>query len=293
MTGTISTGSFENEKPFFSVTEILQGDAVVGLTDQDIQHRQAELYAMCERLFSDRARAAYADRIANTYRNIRFYDGKGGLKYPSVTSIIGWDEDFHIPPDQLAQYAARGTIIHKQVQIYLESGVWKQPKDIPEIYPELVTVTKGGLGLELDDVDFQKFYEEYPIKVLSTESVVYNHEHQYAGRADIVGYIDPENPGKWGKVAGVKMGVPSLFDVKTGSVDKTKCMKQLTAYAKGEHKIPLDDNLGADTIAQVCVIHLNKETQQGFSKPILETNLDKYWTLFLRDREEFRNRYGI
>ena len=290
-TGKISTGQYENESPFYSVQEIMEYeegnckvDAESVKTFQEgIKKRQQELHQICYDQFQRHAEVSFQDRLAKTYRNIRFYEGKDGIKYPSVTSIIGWDKDFHMPPDELAQYASRGTIIHKQVEIFLAAGEWKEPKDIPEIYPDLVILKRGNLALEYDNVDFQTFYKDYPFKVIEQESTVMNHDLRYAGRQDIKCVIESENKGKWAKIEGVLYDVPTILDVKTStSLDKTAGFKQQTAYWHCQ-----------EDVEQVGLIHLTKDNKCGYGKPAIIQDQEKYWHLFLKDHENFKNRYGI
>lgn len=284
-TGTISTGSYENEKPFYSIKEVIEIDEDQNtlITDFEIEKRQKELHDICFSQFKKQEVASYQEKLAKTYRNIRFYEGKDGLKYPSVTSIINWDKDFHIPPDELKQYASRGTIIHKQVEIFLSTGEWKEPKDIPEIYPDLVIVTRGNLGLEIDDVDFRTFYKDYPFKVITLEDTLLNHDLKYGGRLDIKCVIESENKGKWDKIEGVIFDKPTILDVKTGkSLDKTSALKQQTAYWHCDNEVE-----------QVGIIHLTNENKCGYAKPTICTNSEKYWHLFLKDLENFSNRYGL
>lgn len=282
-TGKISTGPYENEAPFFSVKEIIQEEGEESLSDIVIKDRQAQLQDMCYSQFRRRAEQAYAERIAKEYQNIRFYDGKDGLKYPSVTSIIGMDEQFFISPDELAQYGARGTVIHKQIEIFLMTGEWKKPQDIAEVAPCYLTVLKGSLGLDMEDVDFRAFYAEYPFKVISLEATVLSHEYRYGGRVDIQCVIESKNPGKWAKIEGVKFDVPTILDVKSStSLDKMKGLTQQAAYAKA-----------VEGIQQIGLIHLNKEVKQGFSAPQITTNLERYWALFAKKREDFKQRYAI
>lgn len=281
-TGVISTGSYENEKPFFSVKEIIEGDDIISMPDGLISDRQKQLHDICYQQFKRQAEVAYSEKIAKTYQNIRFYDGNNGVKYPSVTSVIGWDSDFHMPPEELSQYGARGTIIHKQVEIFLRTGEWKEPKDIPEIYPDLVTLKGGNLGLQVDNVDFQAFYKDYPFKVLKLEETCLNHEFKYGGRVDIKCVIESANKGKWGAITGILYDVPTLLDIKSGEVVKVKVMKQLTAYGKCDPEIQ-----------QIGVIPLKKDNVKGYAKPILETDMEKYWALFKKDLFNFKQRYGI
>jgi len=263
--GTISSGKYENEKPFFSLKETYDN-----VEDKDFaEKRLKELANICRGKFEEIEKRSQIEKLVKIREDLRFYD-IGSLQYPSVTSIISWDKDFFIDPIDLKQYAARGTIIHKQVERFLLTQQWPNPKEIPEIYPEYVIVTKGALNLSLDDVDFRGFYEKYPFIASIHEQTVYNTEHLYAGRYDIKGKYN-------GKI--------TIFDVKTtGSVNKTECMKQLSAYAHCE---------GNEDVEQLCLIHLNKKTKQGFSAPIIEENVEKYWHLFLDDRKKFKQRFGV
>ena len=205
-TGTISTGQWENSKPFYAVEEVWETDEII--PDLAIQERQMVLHDMCYEQFKRQSELCYQDKIAKTYENIRFYDGVNGIKYPSVTSIIGMDEEFSMSPDELSQYGARGTIIHKQIEIFLKTGEWKEPKNIPEIFPDWLTMANGNLALTLDGYDFRSFYKDYPFKVIDLEKTVLNHDLRYGGRLDIKCLIDSKNPGKWAKEE-------VLFDVPT------------------------------------------------------------------------------
>lgn len=279
-TGKISVGQYENESPFFSLKETVEYENGE-FTDEMMQARQKQLQDYCYQQFQKQAERAKFDRIKKEYQNIRFYEEDGKL-YPSVTSITNWDADFRVPPDELQQYSARGTIIHKQVEIFLKTGEWKTPKQIPEIYPELVTLSQGSLSLSLDGYDFSQFYKDYPFKVLAQEERVINREEVYAGRLDIRGIIESSNRGKWDKVEGLLYDVETVFDIKTGTIDKTKHMMQQTAYAHCN-----------DSIKQMVLIPLTSENKCGYAKPVVEIDKDKYWHLFKRERDNFKKRYGV
>ena len=281
-TGTIPTGRFENEKPFYAVEELIEESEPNSICDGMIEDRQQMLHDICYKQFKQQAERSNIERIAKEYQNIRFYPGANGLQYPSVTSIIGWDADFKMPEDELQQYGSRGTIIHKQVEIFLTTGEWKEPKDIPEIYPDLVIVKNGNLGLEVDNVDFRGFYEKYPFEVLELEKTAINDEYRYGGRLDIKCVIKSSQKGSWGKLEGILYDVPTILDVKTGALNKLSGFKQQTAYAMCDPEVQ-----------QIGLIHLNKEVKQGYSKPVFETDLNKYKSLFLKDRENFKKRYGV
>ena len=258
-TGTISTGEFENEKPLFSLKETSDLEKT-----ELIEARQQQLYNVCRGLFNQAQQESIIKKIENLRKDLRFYDG-----YPSVTSITGWDSDFYVSADDLIQYASRGSILHKLCEIYAKEKVWRNPKDVPECYPDLVILKKGSLQLTWDDVDFVGFLEKYPIEFINTETVVRNDEYKYAGRYDA--------KGKYEKKV-------TLIDYKSGTVDEVKCMKQLTAYWHTPENTDVE---------QVIIVHLNNKTKQGFSKPIICNDKEKYWSLFLQDRENLKKRFQI
>lgn len=261
--GKISTGKFENESPFYSMKEVWSK-----ITDEEMVERQKVLEDMCYKRFVEVELRSIAEKIRQQRSDMRFYD-RNGKKYPSVTSIIGWDADFFISPQELVQYGARGTILHRQAEIFILTGQWLDPKDIPEVHAEYVIVTKGDLGLKLDDVDFRSFYKKHPMSPIETELRLFNDEHRYAGRCDLFCEVD---------------GIPTMADIKTGAtIDKDKAFKQMAAYCKC---MPIQPE-------QMMIIHLNRNTVQGFSKPIVSDKIEEYFQLFLKDRALFQNRFGI
>lgn len=284
-TGKISTGQFENESPYFSVKETIteEDELLLNYKDEFIIARQKVLKDICYNQFKQHAEIAYQEKVAKSYANIRFYDAGNGQKYPSVTSVINMDENFFMAPDELAQYGARGTVIHKQIEIFLKTGEWKSPRDIPEISFQVMTVLKGTLNLSLDDVNFVNFYKDYPFMVVWQEKEVVNHEYKYAGRFDLMVIIESKNPGKWEKIEGVQFDTPTILDIKTSAqLDKVKGFTQQSAYAKTD-----------EGIKQIGLIHLTKENVCGYAKPCLTNKIEHYWSIFLNQRNKFRERYGV
>lgn len=282
-TGKISVGQYEVSQPFFSIKEVIEENEGEELSDLVIKMRQQELQDICVSQFNKSAEILYQQKIEKAYKNIRFYDGKEGMRYASVTSILNMDENFFTPPDELAQMAARGTVIHKQCELYLKDGIWREPRDIPEIAAYVFTVVKGSLSLVMGDVNFVAFYKDYPFKVLKQEETVLNHEVKYGGRMDILCVIESTNKGKWDKIDGVQFDVPTILDIKTGSsLDKTKGLAQQSAYAKCD-----------ETVKQIGLIHLTKENQCGFAKPTITPKIESYWSIFLDKRKKFAERFSI
>lgn len=282
-TGKISTGQFENESPYFAAKETVEMDNEFVDTDTYIDIRQKALKEICYNQFKQHAEIAYQEKVAKSYANIRFYDAGNGQKYPSVTSIIGMDDNFFMPPDELSQYGARGTVIHKQIELFLKDGVWREPKDIPEVAFAVMTVIKGTLGLQLDDVNFVNFYRDYPFVVIAQEKEIINHEHKYGGRLDLLVTIDAKNPGKWDKIEGIQYDTPTILDVKTSAtLDHLKGFTQQAAYAMTD-----------PAVKQIGLIHLTKDNVCGYAKPKVSNKIEHYWSIFLNKRGQFSQRYGV
>src|SRR3990167_3411371 len=125
-TGKISIDNYENLAPYFSAKEIFEvEDMPTPMVDEIIKNRQSELQKICSDQFKLQAELAYQDKVEKSYQNIRFYDsGKDGIKYPSVTSCLGFDDNFFVSADDLQQ-----------------AGEWKEPKSIPEIAYEVMVVS--------------------------------------------------------------------------------------------------------------------------------------------------------
>jgi len=270
-TGVISTGEFENERPFFSLEDELQG------TDIEIKERQEQLYSFCRDMFDKVQKESITRKLEKIRKDLRFYP-RNNEQYPSVTSILGWDDDFYISEEDLLQYSAQGEINHLKLNYFIEKGNWCEAKKIPEAHFHIVILKKGSLNLPADSGNLPGFLEKYPIKFTDSEKVVYNDEHRYAGRRDAYGKVIINED--WKKL-GAK-DVPTLFDLKRHKNDM-KNLKQLAAYAQASE----------ETIKQLIVIPINDDTKQGFSKPTVTQDIDAYFKMFLQDREQFKKRFGI
>lgn len=273
-TGVISTGSYENARPAFSaeIEEDINPQCKETDLAEYIKVRQEALQTICYDRFKACEHQAIIERVEKDRKDIRWY-GENGNRVPSVTSIINFDADMWVTQEELQQYASQGQIIHAQVAHYIKTGKWVEPKELSDVWSDLVIVTKGGLKLPLNGWDFPAFLKKYPITNLKNCHSSVNTEHKYGGTPDLEG--TPE-------IKGVD-GVPTLCDVKR-TPDKVKNFKQISAYCKMK---------GYEHIKQMMVIPINDKTQQGFSKPIIETRIDEYFKMFLKDREAFRNRFGV
>jgi hypothetical protein len=286
--GTISTGEFQNEKPLFSIKEIV--DTEIEFTSEELIERQKNLFRICREQFKIAEQQSLAERIQRERQDIRIYEYNKEL-YPSVTSIINWDADWFIDKFELAQYAARGSVIDEQVNHYIETGEWVDAKELPNCFPHLVILKKGNLNLPYDDIDFLGFLEKYPIKFVDSQQTVVNVDLRYMGKYDFKGYpiVIEENKEKkikangWGKL-GIKPEL-TLFELKAvTAIKESEYFMQGTAY----WNTPTNKD-----VKQFILIHLNKNTQQGFSVPKVLLEKEKYMPLFKSKRENFKKRFQL
>ena len=270
----IPVGNFENYRPAYSVTEVhniaCDEESKEGFSKKE--KLKALKRMLDKQLFEDYERIKI-ERIERTKKNVRFYD-IDNRKYPSVTSILGW-EGIAYPEEKLEQYAARGTVVHKLIDEYFKGGCkeWKDPADIPSLKPELIILKEGDLGLTWEDCGYKEFFEKHDADIVEprTELKVVNNELFYAGTTDMV--------CMW-------KGELAIVDFKTASnypkdrVDKF--YRQLAAYAnclKG--------------IKQMIIVPLNPGNKTGYGKPMISDRIDHYFKAFLEDRKTFKRIFGI
>lgn len=270
--GVIATGSYQNMRPSFYWSETIENCT---LTDTEIEARIKELYNKGYNNLKQVEQGAIVDRIQNEKTNrVRFrISPTTGKALPSVTSIINVDADFFVNPVELQQYASQGTITHAIIKEYIKTGEIKNPKDIQEIWTDLLILRDGNLKLPAVIGDFPAFLAKYPILHKTNGTLVYNDNDLYSGEPDFTGI-----PDSWKDA----QNIPTVFDIKR-TIDKIKGGMQLAAYAK------------CLNVKQGALIAINDKTEQGFSKPVIfdEKQLEGYYKLFLRKREDFRKRYNI
>lgn len=265
--GVISTGSYQNSRPSFNAEVEFE---IEGDQDQVIfavEAMQEELYKVCREKFNNVAEQEKIEKIKSDRKDFRFYE-KDGVQLPSVTSILNYDSDFLIDENELKQYASQGTINHVRVEEFIKTGLWKSPKELPNIIPDLFILKSGSLQLDPDSCDFPELLKKFPLKELKNGQVLYNEIDRYAGTYD-------------GEC--IYEGAPTIFDIKR-TADKTKNFQQLAAYASCK---------GMEHIKQMMIIVLNDKTERGFSKPIISTDISKYQELFLYKRKQFKRVYGV
>ena len=265
--GVIATGSYQNARPSYTAEVELEtnpGEDIVAT----INGYQKQLQEICYRNFKQDEQIQTIERIQQERKDFRIYQGG----FPSVTSILNWDADFWVTAIELQQYASQGSLIHAQVAEYIRTGEWKPPEKIDGTWSDLVIVKKGELQLPISGWSFPDFLKKHPIKDMVNGKPIVCKEHKFGGTPDI-------------RVCSYE-GKKTLADVKRTS-QKLKNFKQLAAY------IIAEEENGESPYEQMMIIVLNDKTKQGFSKPIISTEIRQYQQMFLKDRADFKKRYGI
>ena len=264
MSGVLPTDNYANLKPFYSI----KGTFPKGI-DVD------EVLDVLRKKVNERLEVDYNNAIARRLKNMGFRE-KGGKQYPRVSSIINQNTKFFMPKDELLQHGARGHLYDLQLAEYIKTNEWKVFNKIPECYKYLDIVKKGNLKLTYDEMALMEFFKKYPVKFNKAKVEVFNDEYLYAGEYDFDGEILKE--GDWIKLGGVEFNMPTMFDLKIGSPDRIKPLKQESAYAKCD---------GLEHIKQICTINLTDKNICGYAKPKVSQNIDDYFRMFLQDRTEF------
>ena len=248
-------------------------------TDESLVVRTKQLQSRCYELFKDAEREAIKERIESERKDFRWHKLPSGKIAPSVSSICSFDKDFDMPPHELSQYASWGTCFHAQITEFWKTKTWKDPKDIEGAYADFVIVKRGSLMLDLSGIDFPAYLKKYPFDCKGYGVRIYNEEFEYAGEIDYWGV--PQEDKDW-------QAVPTMVDAKR-TPDKSHFL-QIAAYSKGK---PYENVLWPDKFQQMMQLPLQNKTQQGFSKPIISTEIDRAFELFLSKRKKFRERFGI
>lgn len=189
----------------------------------------------------------------------------------SVTSIINPDGVPDVPPEVLSQYASRGSIVHAQVEHFLTHYRVPPVEEVADP-KDIEIVEKGTLGLSVDSCNIRGFFQEHgkKFKPMFLEKKLINRTHKYGGRADIIGLYEEH---------------VAIIDVKTsGDYPKDKLNSywmQLAAYAHCVKPRP----------THLVIIPLCDKFEDGFAEPLVETEVEHYFNLFLKQYDFVKENY--
>lgn len=272
--GVISRGSYENSRPGFSVEIEEEVDIDKQLTiGQYVEENQKALHKICYDNFKACEQQAVVERINRERKDIRFYDcPECNKKHPSVSSVIGWDSDFFMSPEKLQQYASQGNLYDLQAKHFIETRKWEPVEKIEGSWADLVILKKGDLNLTYNGWNFPEFLKKYPVECMEVGKPVVSCKYETGGTPDVRRCL--------------YNGMETLADFKR-TPDKAKHFKQLAGY------VLLEEDNGEKPYEQMMLIPCNDDNKQGFSKPVITTEIAQYKAMFLKDREAFKKRFGV
>lgn len=275
-TGVVPRGAFENEKPgFFAELEFdYQGVEEQSLIKKCIDENQKFLHEICLGNFKAREQQAIVDRITKERENVRvFVCEKCGKTHASVSSVAGWDSDFHVSPEELSQYASHGNLYDLQAKHFITTSQWLPVEKIDGSYADLVIVKKGSLKLEVNDWDFPEFLKKFKIENMEVGKRLVSCKHGIGGTSDIRKCIYE--------------GKKTLADFKR-TADKAKNFCQMAGY------IILEEENGESDYEQMMIIPCNgSKNERGFQKPIVTDEISQFKQMFISQRENFRKRFQV
>ena len=275
--GVLPTGSYANMRPGFAASMEFEQD--FGSEEEVslcIETAQQELQGICYQNFEQEAVKAKIIKIQEDLKNVRFHD-IDGEKFPSVSSINSYDKDFFVGDDDLKIYSAQGCIIDAEIRNFVKTGAYLESKDLLECTADRFILKSkplsSGKFLALSGWNFRGFLEKYPIDgLVSMEKVVSSKKHRIAGTPDLFGKYN---------------GLKTLVSIKR-TKSETDNLIQEAGYSLCD---------GLEDVEQFMVIEMKAEedggNKQGFSKPIVTTDVARYRELFLRKRSDFLKIYGV
>jgi len=256
--GTIPSGiAYSNISPSYTETREIYVDSQ--LPDEEVNVLREEQLKQMKEYIDTMIKRDFKDQINFATRDEcpeTHYRVIDGVKYPRVTKIITPDTP-KIP--YIEEHAEIGNLLDEVVKIYAQTGK----------YVYIPFEDKGNIKCKWDEV-FQLMWDWLQLhgdKCIFTDCDISlkNDEHMYCGEADLYGSFD---------------NIYTLFDVKKteklGKAILEKYFMQIAAYAMCCELRP----------KQVIII-------SPYNEPIIESDVEKYFEMFLEKREIFRRRFGI
>lgn len=272
VSGKIPRRSYENFSPMLSIKEFL----LANTNDTDRLKRQKALQLQLEGLFNQTRDSIKLEELQETFKNLRFtLNPADGKKYPHVTDILYWSSEFYISADELTQYGARGSAVHSMIDHWIATKEWSD-KVIRK--SDIILLKHGSLRLfdTLDSINFMGFMEKFgaDFEFGGGEKQGFNKDHFYCGTYDREGLYQKR---------------PAIVDWKCRAA-KDDDFKQMAMY------LHLDDpkmQFVRENKGVMVIVPLNSDNKSGYGKPAVSDEIEKYFNLALRERDDYKKKFGI
>lgn len=276
----LSSGPYENLRPEF-VFDATYKD-VEGFPrydfERDLDHAieaQQKAYEKLYKQIEHVEAQAMQKAIEKFHKDIKWYtDEKTGERWPSVTSVIDFANpiEWFVDKDRLRGLAARGQVVDMVLQQFIKDkgSHWTNPEDIPDAIRHL-TIMKD-IGVEISG-NLPAFVDKFEVKFISGHCNVFNKKDKYGGQPDCICTFGDDQ-------------ILVIADLKSFNPDakgKIRTLKQCAAYAMA-HETKVD---------KIAIIPIHGGNQQGYSKPVITDEIEKYYEMFLADRKVFFDTFGI
>jgi len=271
LSAVIPTGSYQNFKPMYELKAQLEEGDNSQKCLEDLRETIRKLFAQDWTRLRDKDKMDFLTKV-------RWYEHEG-KKLPSVTSVLGWaelnyklrnPEKFQfggVDEDELQEYGARGTIVHRQAQDWFENGMksdYVMKTEFPELLVEKQLLKESHLKVE--DCNWLGFIEKHGKDFTFEKNELRVIGEGYAGTLDFIGTYK-------GRLA--------IIDIKTTTNytprSELNYFKQMAAYAKAT---------GLE-IKDLVIIPLTPSNKCGFGAPKVEEMSDNLFNSFNDDLKAF------
>ncbi len=282
----VSSGPYENLKPSFSFSVTYKDVSIIPEKQFELDLNDAEKATQIayERLYKQIEYCeaqAMQKAIEKFHKGIHWYtDEKTGERWPGVTSVIDFANpiEWFVSKEKLRGLASRGQVVDMILQEYIKDGVWKSPEQIPDAIRHLAIMkdmgyeTKGSQWTTAHG-NLPAFVEKFGVKFISGHKYVTNRKDKYGGQIDAICTIGDD---------------PTLVlaDLKSFNPDSKgviRTFKQISAYI-----------MACETKCEkMAIFPVHDGNKQGFSKPVISSNIDEHYKMFLSDRKVFKETFNV
>ena len=251
----VNMGDYEQISPMYSEKLIIDSDGI----EINISEEFGKMRDLVDTQLRSNIENIKNAKKAKEIGSFRFYE-RNGLKYVSVTSVLNPEPKTLEEEARLKPYGDRGTALHRIFAHLIETTELSSPT----LKEKELCSTVGGFGGYEFWFDGDKRFD-----FRLSEIEVFDDELLVGGRYDADGFF---------------MKRPALFDLKSGSLDKTgldKAKMQLAEY-----------NACLEIPKEVLVIlPLGPKAKK---EPIVieGEEIKVYRDLFLLKRKAFKDKYG-